>query len=121
MTKPRSGRSESARAKPALTGDGSPADCSSPAVTAVLEYSCIVWQIYFRHNFFEKLSPGPKIGLERCVPRFSTICGQTQGLNLIIGSITVILPRTSNSTPFYETGGARASHYRCTFEHVSEY
>jgi hypothetical protein len=38
MTKPRSGRSESARAKPALTGDGSPADCSSPAVTAVLEY-----------------------------------------------------------------------------------
>ena len=38
MTKTRSGRSESARAKPDLAGDGSPADRSSPAVTAVQLY-----------------------------------------------------------------------------------
>ena len=78
MTKIRSGRSESAcvhEAWDALAGDGHhAADRNSPALTAVL-YGRSVFVITFR-----KVIPRtPKIGLERRVSRFSTICGKKSG------------------------------------------
>ena len=45
----------------------------------------------FRHNFSEKLSVGPKNGIERRVSRFSTIFCKTQVLNLVVIIVTVIL------------------------------
>ena len=47
-------------------------------------------QICFRHNFFEKLSSGPKNGKERRPSRFSTICAKNQALKLNIDKVTVI-------------------------------
>jgi hypothetical protein len=45
----------------------------------------------FRHNFFEKLSPGPKNGLERRPMRLSTICTKNQVLKLNIDKVMLIL------------------------------
>jgi hypothetical protein len=42
--------------------------------------SSIVWQIWFRHNFSKKLSPGSKNSLERRAIRFPTICAKNQAL-----------------------------------------
>jgi hypothetical protein len=52
----------------------------------------------FRHNFSKKLSPGPKINLERRVSRFSTICAKNYVLELKIDKVTVILRLNS---PFW--------------------
>ena len=53
-------------------------------------YSCCTIQICFRHNFSEKISPGPKNGLERRVSRFSTACAKNQVLKYNIDKVTVI-------------------------------
>ena len=91
MTKTRSGQSESARAKPALAGDGSPADRSSPAVTAV-HLAVLYGRSIFVIFVFEKISPGPKIGLESHASRDSLQSAvKTQGLNLIIANLLAML------------------------------
>ena len=47
------------------------------------------------------MSPGPKNGLERRVPRFSTICAKNQVLKLKIDKVIVI--RVHSNPPFWRT------------------
>jgi hypothetical protein len=60
-------------------------------------YSCHT-NLVFVITFREKMSPGPKNGLERRPLRFSTICAKNQVLKLKIDKVTVILRRKS---PFW--------------------
>jgi hypothetical protein len=61
-------------------GDLRPAGDPTPAIDDFKNYTGEIW-FSFGHNFFKKLSPGPKHSLERRGTRFSTIYAKNQGLN----------------------------------------
>ena len=61
-------------------GDLRSAGDPSPAIDDFKNYVGDVW-FCFRHNFFKKLSPVLKNGLERCATLFCTICAKNQALN----------------------------------------
>ena len=81
-------------------GDLRSAGDPSPARSGCTHELSLQPDLVFVITFQKQFSPGPKNGLERRPPRFSTICAKNQVLKLNIDKITVILRHKS---PFLVT------------------